>query len=352
MALSLDNFDWQGFGANALTDLGYGLTQGKNLGQALGVATQRTAELGPQRQAAYQSQKKAEQSLNKTIEFMQAKGYTDLVDFAQANPDQIGQAWNEALRRSAPKEGLSPYEQQMQQYDLQRAELELAQMRNGGGGQVNYSTQPVWGKDARGNDVLLQVGDNGTGVQTQMPEGVQVMAPRELNIERAAGTAIGGAVGDQTVAAPGDIANADMALGLIDQIKNHPELPWATGRGAAFGMNDPRLNPQRFAFDQLVNQAKSGAFLTAIEQLRGMGALSNAEGAAATTAVTRINTALEKDDFLRAVEDYEQIVNLGKQRAQQRLPQQPAGGGQQPNFAPLPTTVPAASDLFTKYGLE
>ena len=161
-----------------------------------------------------------------------------------------------------------------------------------------------------------------------------MLDPRSLNTERAAGSAIGKGQGETITAAPQQLANGGMALGLVEQIRNHPELPWATGRSAAFGMNDARLNPQRAAFQDLVDQSKGGAFLTAIQQLQGMGALSNAEGATATAAMNRINTAVEKNDFLKALADYEAIVKKGMARAQAILESQgmnelglPANGG-------------------------
>ena len=73
-----------------------------------------------------------------------------------------------------------------------------------------------------------------------------------------------------------------------------------------------------------VNQARSGAFLTAIQQLRGMGALSNAEGQTATDAVTRLTTADTEEGFLQALADYEKVVRAGRDRARGRLQQAPA----------------------------
>lgn len=195
----------------------------------------------------------------------------------------------------------------------------------------NVSLTPQWGQDAQGNWVMLQPSSTGELVQSQVPEGVTLVDPRQINLERAAGTAVGQAAGQAQVAAPGDIASGEMALDLINQIRTNPELPYATGTMAGLGANKiPGTG--RYGFQNLVDQAKNGAFLSAIQQMRGMGALSNAEGQAATSAITRMDTALSQQDFLKALNDYEQIVIRGVERARQRggmapgAPQQPAGG--------------------------
>jgi hypothetical protein len=128
--------------------------------------------------------------------------------------------------------------------------------------------------------------------------------------------AIGAAEGAAVAGAAGDIAAGETALDLIAQIKTHPELPNATGF-TSFANAIP--GTPRYGFQNLVEQAKSGAFLTAIQEMRGMGSLSNAEGQTATAAVTRMNTALSKDDFLKAVADYEAIIERGVKKAKEKL---------------------------------
>lgn len=127
---------------------------------------------------------------------------------------------------------------------------------------------------------------------------------------------IGTAQGKQIAAAPGDIAAADEALALIDSLRVDPNREWGTGMSSA--LNFIPGTPGK-SFQLKVNQARSGAFLTAIQQLRGMGALSNAEGQTATDAVTRLTTADTEDGFLKALSDYEKVVRAGRDRASGRL---------------------------------
>lgn len=140
---------------------------------------------------------------------------------------------------------------------------------------------------------------------------------------------IGEAEGTATGSAPADIAAMDDALTLLDDIKNDPSLDIATGF-SSYGNVIP--GTPGYDFQQKVNQAKSGAFLTAIQKMRGMGSLSNAEGETATKAVTRMGTALSRDAFLAALADYERIVKRGRKKAEDMLAKY--GNGQTPQAAP------------------
>jgi hypothetical protein len=129
--------------------------------------------------------------------------------------------------------------------------------------------------------------------------------------------------GKQIAAAPNDIAAADIALGLVKKIRTNPALEAGTGMSS---IGNYIWGTSGYDFQNLVEQSKSGAFLTAIQQMRGLGSLSNAEGQTATQAVTRMNTATSQEAFLDALNDYEGVVKLGQERAAKRL-QAPAPSG-------------------------
>lgn len=163
---------------------------------------------------------------------------------------------------------------------------------------------------------------------------VRNVAPALAGAESA--KAQGEMTGKQTASAPADIQAADNALDLVDKIRKHPGR--ATGTGAS-SIGNFIWGTSGYDFQNLVEQAKSGAFLTAIQQMRGLGSLSNAEGQTATQAVTRMNTATTEEGFLAAVDDYEKIVKQGRERAARRM-----SGAIQP--------APPPNDLKAKYGLE
>jgi hypothetical protein len=297
---------------NLLSNWGAGLGAGRTFGEGLGMA----AQMGPQGIAADQqvARDEAEKAERQAAINQSAKDLAKFPDLMQAVASKAitpQAAYGEAWKRMSPD-------------------------YNGGGGTPEFGLTPIWGQFDDGSFGYGVQGKDGSFKQVDTGA-LKPLDPRSLSTERAVGTAVGQGQGKAIVSAPAQLTNAGMAKGLIEEIRNHPELPWATGRSAAFGMNDARINPQRAAFQDLVEQAKGGAFLTAIQQLQGLGALSNAEGAAATAAINRINTAVEKDDFLKALEDYEALVNKGMEKAQailqsqglndMGLPGAPSGGG-------------------------
>lgn len=127
---------------------------------------------------------------------------------------------------------------------------------------------------------------------------------------------LGEAQGKQIAAAPSDIAAADIALKQLDAIEKSPYLDRGTG---ITSLANVIPGTGGYDFSTMVEQARSGAFLTAIQQMRGMGSLSNAEGQTATAAVTRMNTAQSRDGFLSALSDYRDVIKLGRERAVNRL---------------------------------
>jgi len=142
---------------------------------------------------------------------------------------------------------------------------------------------------------------------------------------------IGIAQGKAAASAPSDISAADTALELVASIKNDPARERGTGMSSV-GNIIP--GTKGYDFQRKVDQASSGAFLTAIQQLRGMGALSNAEGQTATKAVTRMSTAMTEEGFLEALADYEKLINKGKTAAQQKM-------GSVPGAVPVAPAAPA-----------
>lgn len=150
----------------------------------------------------------------------------------------------------------------------------------------------------------------------------------------ARGAEIGKAQGIAAASAPVDIASADTALEYIGEVRSHPGLDLGTGASSVANVVPGTVG---YDFQSRVNQLLSGGFLTAIDQMRGMGALSNAEGQTATRAISRMDTATSKEEFLAALDDYENIVKLGRERAAARVKAQetpPSTQQQAPAAAP------------------
>jgi hypothetical protein len=231
---------------------------------------------------------------------------------------------------------------------IKNIESEIAK-RNDPNAREKFGNSVIWGQNADGDWVAMQPSSGGGLVPAEVPNGIKLSPPgigqmnagthfviRDRfgnqvgdvpidNAGKARDTAIGTQQGQQLAAAPGDIVAAQNALDLLGSIRDDPYLDRGTGL-SSLGNAIPGTGGYDFA--NKVQGAKSGAFLTAIQQMRGLGSLSDAEGRAATSAVNRMNTSTSKEEFLSALNDYEKIVKQGLRRAQDRL------GG---NFTSTPT---------------
>lgn len=309
-------FNWQRFAGNAAQDIGWGLGSAPTIWGGLAAGQQRNTQLQPQRDelATLEEQRRQEAlEKNQTSEWVKA----NFPQYANLPP---AQAWSAAMAElTAKRNAASGSDLTTDQRNFMYAQEhpEFASFLNENGGGVEFGLQPIWGQFEDGSFGYGVQGKDGTFKQVDTGK-LKPLDPRTLNSEKAFGAATGKATGEATASAPGDIATGRVALDLVNQIKTSPELGWATGTSAGLGGN-AIPGTGRFGFQNLVDQAKSGAFLTAIQEMRGLGALSNAEGQAATQAITRMNTALSTQDFLKAVDDYERIVKTGMERAQARL---------------------------------
>lgn len=239
--------------------------------------------------------------------------------------------------------------QQMDSQDPYR-QAQLAQIQAQTQKLQREATDPNSGETFFGNPVAIQnpdgtigygqIGNKGTFRPIQLGEG-QTFAPptktintgtEQIIVDQAGNVisrvpidnrtpekekVLGRAEGEAQVAAPGDIQAGMTALDILDQIENHPGIEYGTG---ATSIANRVPGTSGYDFQNLVEQAKSGAFLTAIQQLRGLGSLSNAEGSTATAAVTRMDTATSKEAFLAALRDYRKVIQQGIDRAKRNLP--------------------------------
>jgi hypothetical protein len=301
---------------NALAGLGAGLLNGQpGSGVQQGIAADSAYAIQQQEQAEREKLIAEQQSeRNQTTAWLKAN-FPKYANLPPAQGWQAAMGDLQAQRSASTGDNLTT---DQRNWMMAQKDPEFAAFLNENGGGVEFGLTPQWYQFEDESFGFGVLGKDGSFKPVETPPGAKMLDPRSLNQEKAFGTATGKATGEAAVSAPGDIATGKVALDLVNQIKTSPELGWATGTSAGMGGN---MVPGtgRFGFQNLVDQAKSGAFLTAIQEMRGLGALSNAEGQAATQAITRMNTALSTQDFLRAVDDYERIVKTGMERAQARL---------------------------------
>lgn len=102
-------------------------------------------------------------------------------------------------------------------------------------------------------------------------------------------------------------AGVDIALDTLNTIANHPGLNSGTGSIMAPLMrNIPGTDSKGFASQ--VEQFKSQVFLPAVQAMKGMGQLSNAEGSALTRAIGNLDPDMPTAEFKQqALKIYSQI---------------------------------------------
>lgn len=115
------------------------------------------------------------------------------------------------------------------------------------------------------------------------------------------------------------LANAQDAVALIDRLQNHPGFKAAVGASLTPGFIPAT---DRKGAEAIIEQLKGQAFLNAIQQLRGLGALSDAEGAKLQQAAARLNADQSEEDFKQALNEYKAIVQQGIDRLRGQPEQQ------------------------------
>lgn len=252
----------------------------------------------------------------------------------------------------------------MRQIELQRAQLELAQMRepqtvkpleerralaaeaglqpgtpeyqayiatgnlptpNGGS---EFGLNPIMGRDAEGNAIVMQLGKDGTAVVTRLPEGVTPDMGLKA-YETAQGTALGKGAGEAQIGAqialPGAAGLAEQVSGQIEALKNDPYLENMLG---PIDRLKPNMSEDAARVQGMMDQLQGGAFLQARQLLKGGGAITDFEGQKAEAAFVRMNAAQSPKDFKDALDEFNYFVQQGvaKLEAQSRG-QAPTGGG-------------------------
>lgn len=132
---------------------------------------------------------------------------------------------------------------------------------------------------------------------------------------------LGSMAGKAQSGLPGAEQSAYEARLLLRQLLGHEGFSAAVGMPNPFkgglGFTNVRGTPAA-GFQAMLDQAKGGAFLQAIEKMKGSGAISKEEGEAATNAITRLKTGLSEADFRAAAADFDRVVAGGLDAARQK----------------------------------
>lgn len=209
-----------------------------------------------------------------------------------------------------------------------RAQME-ARLKAGRG--PSYGKSPIYGTDENGNTVLLQLSDDGSAVQTPLPDGVNITpgiqkmdtgteivlvdtrsgevisrTPKDI-----AGAAEQGVLGksraEQAVSAPKEAALLEQMMTTIDDLRDDPNRAQGTGKSSVFNSIPGTAG---FDYQQKVNQLQGQSFLQARDKLKGAGALSDAESLKGEQAIARLSTAQSEEAYVEALNDLFDATNV------------------------------------------
>lgn len=287
-------------------------------------------QYGGTMQAENRKTQQAQAQRNTTLEYLQRNNpeLAALMEAGMSGSEALGLAYKERLKAQAPNNGAS------------------------------YSKSPVYGEDAEGNVILGTVGDDGsfkqidtgeftpsTGVtKVDLGDRIGIMNKRTgeivgyedknlIGAER--DKAIGKAQGANAANLGAATQGLDDTMTLVDSVLKHPSL------SAAVGPIDGRL-PSFTAgardFDERVEQIKNKAFLSARQELKGGGAITDYEGQKAETALVRASQAKSEADFIQAMNEFKQALARGKQLLAMQAGQTP----QQPQTQNTGNITPAS----------
>lgn len=122
-------------------------------------------------------------------------------------------------------------------------------------------------------------------------------------------------------------ANADYLITKVGELVKHPGFETSVGaKGPTMGFGafkTPFSGTDAADFAARFEEIQGQSFLTAIENLRGMGALSNIEGETATKAIKRMSTTQSEAEFKQAAKEFQDIIMRGIDRTRGKLGQEP-----------------------------
>lgn len=146
---------------------------------------------------------------------------------------------------------------------------------------------------------------------------------------------------EATQAKAGQVASFDTMLDSLDRIKTHPGLSRSVGLYSKIP-SIPSSDSSNFQAE--LETFQSQAFLPMVSQLKGMGALSDAEGKKLTAAVGALNPKMSESAFKESLNRIQKDMEAARQRAIQNtnLPSR--------KTAPASTGNQEIDNLLLKYG--
>jgi hypothetical protein len=172
-----------------------------------------------------------------------------------------------------------------------------------------------------------------TARHNRVDEGIsRINAGNAATMNNLKATELGLQIQQQRNSAEGAAASFDRAIQSIEDLKKHPGLE------AVVGIKNPFKGELGFGtipgtsaadFKAKLSTLKAQVFLPQVQNLRGMGALSDAEGKKLTDAIGALDPSMSETAFKQSLDEIETSLQGAKQRAERLVPgaqQQPVDG--------------------------
>ena len=122
------------------------------------------------------------------------------------------------------------------------------------------------------------------------------------------------------------LADVQSKVDFLDKLKTHPGLsPMVGGKGIStgfLGIAVPGTDAANFNAD--LKRVQGQNFLTAFNQLKGAGQITEIEGAKATQAITSMSTSQSEEEFKKSLEELQGVLRTGMERTRKRMDALPA----------------------------
>jgi hypothetical protein len=171
------------------------------------------------------------------------------------------------------------------------------------------------------------------------PNDWEYVGPAEVAGMKASMTAQGTSQGTAAAGIPKLEADYSMMADLLTDIETHPALENLTGNYGPLWADQIPNAPWGETGDAeaLIKNVNSKAFLMAFESLKGAGAITEAEGKAATEALTRLqNMRVTDKAYKRALSDFRDTINKLRKQAYEKA----QSGFTLPGYAVQPSAQP------------
>lgn len=141
-------------------------------------------------------------------------------------------------------------------------------------------------------------------------------------------------VTDDKEGAKSAIISTDRAIQTAEELLKHPGRQAATGKSFLLGYVP---GTDAYDFGAKLETLKSQLFLPEVEKMKGMGALSNAEGQKLTAAVQALDPKMTEEGLYKGIQDVVSQLRVGRERMMTKT---------QTGYLPQPSALPGnAADL-------